>query len=72
MNEAETEASLHIRLPQDLVWRVGRIAADRGVEVSEVVRAAIVDGLGKLDARARAEGKKAPVSTRGGRRDGTG
>jgi hypothetical protein len=49
MNATDTDTPLHVRLPPALVWRVGRIAVDRGVSPSDVVRVAIVEGLIKLD-----------------------
>jgi len=72
MNGAETDAPLNIRLPPELIWRVGRIATNRGVSLSEVVRAAIVDGLNKLDVGGIAAVGNAPASARRERRNETG
>jgi|GEM_PF-1446627 len=72
MHGAETDTPLNVRLPPELLWRVGRIAADRGVSLSEIVHAAIVDGLNKLDVGGRAAVENALASARSERRDKAG
>ncbi len=61
MNGMENDASLSVRLPPNLIWRIGQIAADLGLPTTELVRTAILKGLDQMEMQSGA-GLRAPVS----------